>query len=272
MSIVWIGLILVVISSLLGMLQKKWTILTFIGLITGVSLIGYNFFNNQQQSQIAEETILSSDENSSVKQPQKKEDLVNPAAKQEDLAKNDELPANKENGSETFKEEAAEVAPAPDIPEHVIGGQEQPWVEELAKLVKKPNHFPLAQSGWAPEDAPNTGDKIYEYIDIKLGGRAFQTIFLSKNPDDPDTWMVHVEPGANGLPIQPEELGKVRILGEGGNFIVFLIESGPFAGDYLIWASGGHRGGGEAVRIYSPPFLDREHGLAAQIAEAAKKP
>jgi len=267
MSIVWIGLALVAISALMGLVQQKWTLPAVLGVIIGFGLAGYGFLSSRPQPQVVEETVLASDENLPAK-PQlvEEEQPAEPAAEQqEDAAVASETAAE---GEEQTTEEA-EVAPAPDIPEHVIGGQTQPWVEELAKLVEKPNHFPLAQSGWAPEDAPNAGDKIYEYVDIKLGGRAFQTVFLSKNPDDPATWMVHIEPGASGLPIQPEELGKVRILGEGGNFIVFLIESGPFSGNYLIWATGGHRGGGEAIRVYSPSFLKREHGLAEQIATAA---
>ena len=274
MSIVWIGLVLVAISALMGLLQQKWTLPAILGLLIGFGLAGYGFFSSQPQPQVVEEKVLASDENLPAKpQLAEKEQPAESATRQQEdtAAINETTAAN--NEAETPQEEEAAVAPAPDIPDHVIGGQTRPWVEEAAKLVEKPNHFPLAQSGAAPDDAPNAGDKIYEYIDIKLGGRAFQTVFLSKSPDDPNTWMVHIEPGASGLPIQPEELGKVRILGEGGNFIVFLIESGPFAGDYLIWASGGHRGGGEAIRIYSPSFLSREHGLAAQIAEAAgKKP
>jgi len=235
--------------------------------IIGFGLAGYGFFSSQSQPQVIEETVLASDENLPAKpQPAEAEQPAKPEAEQQEDAA---VAGETENGSEEQTTEEVEVAPAPDIPEHVIGGQAQPWVEELARLVEKPNHFPLAQSGWAPEDAANAGDRIYEYVNIKLAGRSFQTVFLSKNPNDPDTWMVHVEPGAEGLPIQPEELGKVRILGEGSNYIVFLIESGPFAGDYLIWATGGHRGGGEAIRIYSPAFLTREHGLAEQIAAAA---
>ena len=108
-------------------------------------------------------------------------------------------------------------------------------------------------------------------MDLNLAGRTLQTVFLSKYPTDPETWMVHVEPGAQGPPIQPEELGKVRVLGEGGNFVVFKIEDGPFAGDYLVWATGGRRGGGEAVRVYSPGFLEREQGLARQIAPGGRR-
>ncbi|WP_457637147.1 hypothetical protein [Oceanithermus sp.] len=265
MSIVWIGLVLVAISAAMALAQQKWSTPAVLGLIIGLGLAGYGFLASRPPAQVIQETVLASDENPPAR-PKPAEEQKQPEPPSGEQTKSGAATTKKQEEAK-----ATAVAPAPDIPEHVIGSQEQPWVDELAKLVEKPNHFPLTQSGPAPEDAPNAGDKIYEYVNIKLGGRAFQTVFLSKKPDDPNTWMVHVEPGANGLPIQPEELGKVRILGEGGNFIVFQIESGPFAGNYLIWATGGHRGGGEAIRIYSPSFLSREHGLAAQIAQSSDK-
>ncbi len=264
MNVVWIGLALAALGAVLGLFQQKWTLPAVLGVVIGFGLAGYGYYAAHSQPAVIEEEVLGSDEN--LPQQPVAADAEGAGEKAAAAAAGE---AADKDGQPAGEEPAAEVAPAPDIPEHVITGQAQPWVEELAKLVAKPNHFPLAQSGWAPEDAPNSGDRIYEYVDIKLAGRAFQTVFLSKKPDDPNTWMVHVEPGASGLPIQPEELGKARILGEGGNFMVFLLEDGPFAGDYLIWATGGHRGGGEAIRIYTPSFLSREHGLAAQIAAAA---
>ncbi len=276
MNVVWIGLVLVAAGALLGLLKQKWTAPAILGVVIGFGLAGYGFFSSQSQPPALEETVLASDAGKTIAETTKQPApaTTEPATSKPKAEPQAVADAAENQENQPAKQKAAEeVATAPNIPEHVIPGKVQPWVEELAKLVAKPNHFPLTQSSMAPEDAPNKGDRIYEYVDIKLGGRAFQTVFLSKSPTDPNMWMVHVEPGAKSPPIQAEELGDVRVLGEGGNFIVFRLESGPFTGNYLIWASGGHRGGGEAIRVYSPAFLSREHGLAAQIAaDAAKAP
>lgn len=275
MNVVWIGLVLVAAGALLGLLKQKWTAPAILGVIIGLGLAGYGFFSSQSQPPVLEETVLASDAGKTAAETtEQPAPATTEPATSKPKAEPQAMADTEDQENQPAEQNAAEeVATAPNIPEHVIPGKVQPWVEELAKLVAKPNHFPLTQSSMAPEDAPNKGDRIYEYVDIKLGGRAFQTVFLSKSPTDPNMWMVHVEPGAKSPPIQAEELGDVRVLGEGGNFIVFRLESGPFAGDYLIWASGGHRGGGEAIRVYSPAFLSREHGLAAQIAaDAAKAP
>ncbi len=273
MNAVVIGLTLIALSALMALVQRRWSSPAILGVVAGVALAGYGLW--PQPAEPAVGTVLASDAAPARTQPAAAApETPSPAAKaQETTDEVADAPMATEETAKPASEggatEAEAPAVAPAIPEHVIPGATQDWVAEVKNLVEKPNHYPLAQSGDAPEDAPNRGDRIYEYIDIKLGGRTFQTVFLSKSPSDPEMWMVHIEPGAQGAPIQPEELGSVRILGEGGNFIVFLIEDGPFAGDYLIWATGGHRGGGEAIRIYSPKFLEREHGLAQQIAQAA---
>ncbi|XOB98871.1 hypothetical protein ACMC9I_01920 [Deinococcota bacterium DY0809b] len=246
MNLVVVGLALVLLSALMALATRRWSSPAVLGVVTGLVLAAFGFWSSPRTATAG--TVLASDRSPAVRN-----EASSAAAE----------PKAAGNASET----APEVAPA--IPEHVIPGAARAWVGELAKLVEQPNHFPLAQSGEAPPGAPNEGDRIYEYVDLNLAGRTLQTVFLSKKPGDPGTWMVHVEPGAQGAPIQPEELGKVRILGEGGNFLVFRIEDGPLAGNFLVWASGGHRGGGEAARVYSPRFLEREQGLAQQIARPA---
>ena len=256
MNLVVIGLVLVLLSALMALFLRRWSSPAVLGVVTGLALAAFGLWPGGSEEPVG--TVLASDRTPTAEAASTRAEPEPPVA---------EAAAPGSEAEESPAEAEAEVAPP--IPEHVIPGQAAAWVGELERLVQKPNHFPLAQSGAAPEGAPNEGDRIYEYVDLKLGGRTLQTVFLSKNPTDPDTWMVHVEPGAQGPPIQPEELGKVRILGEGGNFIVFKIEDGPLAGNYLVWATGGHRGGGEAVRVYSPRFLEREQGLAQQIARAA---
>ncbi|HGY09993.1 MAG TPA: hypothetical protein ENK37_08095 [Oceanithermus profundus] len=251
MNLVVVGLFLVILSALIAYFNRRWSSIALLGMLTGAVVAALGLWPRPAAEPVG--TILASDR-------------VEVETKASAAAP--ETPAE-EPPAANPQTEAAAPQTAPAIPEHVLGGEAHPWVAEVKALTEKPNHFPLAQSGTAPPDAPNAGDRIYEYVDIQLGGRTFQTVFLSKNPDDPGTWMVHLEPGAQGPPIQPEELGRVRILGEGGNFLVFKIEDGPFAGNFLVWATGGHRGGGEAVRVYSPAFLEREHGLAQQIARAA---
>ncbi len=251
MNPVVVGLILVILSALIAYFYRRWSSIALLGMLTGAVVAALGLWPRPAAQPVG--TVLASDRVEVEAQA--------PAAAPETPAE--------EPAAAAPQTEAPAPQTAPAIPEHVLGGQARPWVAEAKALIEKPNHFPLAQSGAAPADAPNAGDRIYEYVDLELGGRAFQTVFLSKDPDDPVTWMVHIEPGAKGAPIQPEELGRVRILGEGGNFLVFKIEDGPFAGNFLVWATGGHRGGGEAVRIYSPAFLEREHGLAQQIARAA---
>ncbi len=256
MNLVVIGLVLVLLSALMALFMQRWSSPAMLGVVTGLALAALGLWPGGSEEPVG--TVLASDRAPAV-------ETTNAEAEQ---SSSEAVAA--EPGSEAA-EPPTETEPevAPSIPEHVIPGMAAAWVDELDRLVQKPNHFPLAQSGAAPEGAPNEGDRIYEYLNLKLADRTLQTVFLSKNPTDPDTWMVHLEPGAQGPPIQPEELGKLRILGEGGNFIVFKIEDGPLAGNYLVWATGGHRGGGEAVRVYSPRFLEREQGLAQQIARAA---
>jgi len=257
MNLVAVGLALVLLSALMALATRRWSSPAVLGVVTGLVLAAFGFWSSPRTAPAG--TVLASDRA--------------PAIENEGVAASEtkpqpaETPAGVAEAGEGANEALPEAAPA--IPEHVIPGAARAWVGELAKLVGKPNRFPLAQSGDAPPGAPNEGDRIYEYVNLELAGRTLQTVFLSKNPGDPGTWMVHVEPGAQGAPIQPEELGKVRVLGEGGNFVVFKIEDGPLAGNYLVWATGGHRGGGEAVRVYSPRFLEREQGLAQQIARAA---
>ncbi len=247
MNLVVIGFVLVLLSALMALFSRRWSSPAVLGVITGLALAAFGLWPGGSEGPLG--TVLTYDRA--------------PAAAAEATAPGTGAPES----AAVAKEDEPEAAPP--IPEHLIPGRAAAWVDELARLVQKPNRFPRAQSGAAPEGAPIEGDRIYEYVDLNLAGRTLQTVFLSKKPGDPGTWMVHVEPGAQGAPIQPEELGKVRILGEGGNFLVFRIEDGPLAGNYLVWATGGHRGGGEAVRIYSPGFLEREQGLAQQIARAA---
>ncbi len=247
MNLVVVGLVLVLLSALMALFARRWSSPAVLGVVTGLALAAFGLWPGGSEEPVG--TVLASDRA--------------PAAAMEAAAPETGVPED----AAAAKEDAPEAAPP--IPEHLIPGRAGAWVGELERLVQEPNRFPLAQSGAAPEGAPNEGDRIYEYVDLNLADRTLQTVFLSKHPTDPETWMVHLEPGAQGPPIQPEELGKVRILGEGGNFLVFKIEDGPLAGNYLVWATGGHRGGGEAVRVYSPRFLEREQGLAQEIARAA---
>gem|GEM_PF-3436249 len=265
MTFVLTGLTLVIAAAAAAFF-KRWSVLSLLGVLAGLLLVVYGVSSMGHDRVPISEEVLASDSGNAVANGDAAQNGHSQVKKDDD---SDAPPAktSQQEGESGAKEEVA-----PDIPEHVLRGNVQPWTEEVKRLIAKPNHYPLLQAGDAPEDAPNKGDRIYEYTDLKLGGRYFQTVFLSKNPHDGATWMVHLEPGMKGVPIKPEELGSARILGEGGNFIVFKLVDGPFAGDYLVWASGGHRGGGEAVRIYSPSFLKREHGLAQQIAAAAAKP
>jgi len=296
MSLFIVGLVLILLSALMAALARRWSAPAALGAAAGVLLVAFGFWSHGEEptgrllasDRVAAETAAAPAETNPAQETQSADagNAVAPSpqatsgapeeatgtpgsaqtATTANVADSGATPAQQDQPDGA--EEAASEA-APDIPEHVIPGDAASWVAELAKLIEKPNHFPLTQSGDAPVGAPNEGDRIYEYINLQLAGRSLQTIFLSKSPDDPQTWMVHVEPGAEGLPIQPEELGRVRILGEGGNFVVFKIEDGPLAGNFLVWATGGHRGGGEAIRVYSPRFLEREQGLAEQIVRAA---
>ena len=252
MNLVVVGLVLVLLSASMALFSRRWSSPAVLGVASGLAIAAFGLWPGGSEEPVG--TVLASDRT--------------PAVEATEAATETGVTETKAAGDPAPSEaDAPEVAPP--IPEHLIPGRAADWVGELAKLVQKPNHFPLAQSGAAPEGAPNEGDRIYEYVNLGLGGRTFQTVFLSTDPEDPGTWMVHLEPGAQGPPVQPEELGGVRILGEGGNFLVFKIEDGPLAGNFLVWATGGHRGGGEAVRVYSPGFLEREQGLAQQIARAA---
>lgn len=258
MNLVVAGLVLILLSALAALFATRWSAPALLGVVAGLALAAWGFVPHTTPKPAG--TVLASD-----RAPQ-------PAAQAKEAAvaePNGGAGGENAAGSQAAGNANTASQTAPAIPEHLIPGKARDWVSELKQLVERPNRFSPTQSGAAPEDAPNKGDRIYEYVNLKLAGRTFQTVFLSKNPDDPETWMVHVEPGAQGAPVQPEELGKLRVLGEGSNFIVFKIEDGPFARDFLIWATGGHRGGGEAVRVYSPKFLEREHGLAQQIARSA---
>ncbi len=258
MNLVVTGLALVLLSALAAAFTRRWPAPALLGLAAGVALSAYGLWPVADEEPPG--TVLASDRVPAV-------ETAAATGKPQTTIPEAQEPAG--GGESAGDAQKAEPAVAPPIPEHVLPGRAAAWVGELAHLVQQPNHFPLTQSGAAPEGAPNEGDRVYEYVNLKLGERTLQTVFLSKNPGDPATWMAHVEPGIQGPPIQPEEIGKLRILGEGGNFIVFKIEDGPLAGNFLVWATGGHRGGGEAVRVYSPKFLEREHGLAQQIAGAA---
>jgi len=238
MNLVWIGLAIVAVSALLGLIQQKWTLPAVLGVIIGFGLAGYGFFSTQSQPQVIEETVLASDEA--------------PAAPQEAATP----PATGAGG---------EMTAAPEIPEHVIKGEARPWVAEVKKILDDPNAYPLFNSGVAQEGL-NKGDLFYEYADVKMGDRTLGVVFLSRSPDDPDVWMMHIEPGEGQPPIEAQELGSVAVIGQGEGFIMFEIKDGPFAGDYLVWGVDENGNGGFAIRIYTPAFLEREH-LRNQQAE-----
>ncbi|WP_457631838.1 hypothetical protein [Oceanithermus sp.] len=234
MNLVWIGLAIVAIGALLGLFQQKWTLPAVLGVVIGFGLAGYGFFSSQSQPAVIEETVLGSDEE--------------PAARPQ---------ANEPAGGE--------MTAAPEIPEHVIQGEAKPWVAAVKKILDDPKAYPLFNSGVAQEGL-NKGDLFYEYSNLEAGDRTLDVVFLSRSPDDPDVWMLHIEPGEGQPPIAAEELGSVAVIGQGEGFVMFQIKDGPFAGDYLVWGTDGNGGGGQVIRVYTPAFLEREH-LRNQQAE-----
>ena len=146
------------------------------------------------------------------------------------------------------------------VPEHRLAGEPAPWVAEVKALVKDPTRIPPNQTAELPEE----GLLVYEYVNVELPGRTFETVLLAVKKDDPEDYVLELTPGNKGKPIAPEELGDVLLLGQGPNFWVLSIREGPFKGSYLVWSTAtGHRGtGGEAIRIYSQKALNREPVLA----------
>ncbi len=156
------------------------------------------------------------------------------------------------------------LAGKPPAAEHRLEGEPRPWTRAARQLVENPTARPAHQTAEMPAGSPQAGLKVYEYLNLKLGDRTFETVLLATRPGAPDDFVLELTPGTQGPPIQPEELGEVELLGEGTNYWVFRILRGPFAGAYLVWSTAtGHRGtGGEAVRIYSQKALAREAALA----------
>lgn len=240
MNLVWIGLAIVAVAALMGLAQQKWTLPAILGVIIGFGLAGYGFFSSQSQPQVIEETVLASDEAPATQQ----EATPPPAA-----------------GS------GGEMTAAPEIPEHVIQGEAKPWVTAVKKVLDDPKAYPLFNSGVAQEGL-NKGDLFYEYADVKVGDRTLGVVFLSRSPDDPGVWMMHIEPGEGQPPIAAQELGSVAVIGQGDGFIMFQMKDGPFAGDYLVWGTDDKGNGGFAIRIYTPAFLEREHVRNQQAEQA----
>jgi len=228
MNLVWIGLALVALGALAGLVQQKWTLPALIGVILGFGLAGYGFFSSQSQTQVIEETVLASDN------PQEDTRPTPPPA------------------------EGGEMDTAPEIPEHVLNGKAQPWVQDLQKVLANPKSYPLFNSGVAKEGL-NKGDLFYEYSNLDLTGRTLGVLFVSQSPDDPHVWMAHIEPGEGRPPIKAQEFGSVAVIGEDDSFIMFQVKDGPFAGDYLVWGKDDQGNGGFVVRLYTPGFLEREH-------------
>jgi len=146
------------------------------------------------------------------------------------------------------------------VPEHLLPGDPAPWLEKLLALVEDPRTFPQNQTAEIPEK----GLVIYEYVNVKLPGRTFETVLLALKKDDPENYVIELTPGTKGKPLAPEEFGDVELLGEGPNYWVFRILEGPFKDHILVWSTAtGHRGvGGEAARIYSPKAAASEPALA----------
>ncbi len=146
------------------------------------------------------------------------------------------------------------------VPEHRLAGDPAPWVAEVKALVENPKRIPPNQTAEIPEQ----GLVVYEYVNVELPGRSFETILLAVKEKDPSDYLLELTPGTKGRPLAPEEFGDVQLLGQGPNYWVFRVLEGPFKDQYLVWSTAsGHRGvGGEAVRIYSTKALEREPALA----------
>jgi len=150
------------------------------------------------------------------------------------------------------------------VPEHRIAGEPAPWVAEVRALVENPNRIPPNQTAEIPEK----NLVVYEYVNVELPGRTFETILLAIQKDDPQNYVLELTPGNKGKPVAPEEFGDVLLLGQGPNYWVFQILEGPFKDQYLVWSTAaGHRGvGGEAVRVYSERAFQQEPALAKLVA------
>jgi len=152
-----------------------------------------------------------------------------------------------------------------EVPEHRLEGDPRPWVEAAWELVQNPKRFPANQVATLPPGTPHAGMRVYEYVNLKLGDRTFETVILAvREGEEGEDFVLELTPGAKGKPIAPEELGDVLLIGQGPNYWVFRILEGPFKGHFLVWSTAtGHRGaGGEAIRIYAPKTLRRERGFS----------
>jgi len=156
------------------------------------------------------------------------------------------------------------LAAGQEVKEHLLKGEPRPWVKEAFALVKDPRAKDPAQVAESEEFY------FYEYLDLTLGDRTFETVLLAVGKENGKEYVLELTPGKLGPPIAPEEAGDVLLLGAGENFWVFLVLEGPFKDHLLVWSSAaGHRGsGGEAVRFYSPAAAEKEPGLKPYLERA----
>ena len=224
-----LGLALLALGALVGLFQRRWSLPALLLALAGAGLAAYGFFAAPTEPGVARETVLASDAEPGV-----------------------------------TRSAQPQAAGADTVAEHTIPGETRPWVQELARLIEDPETYPLFNSGVA-EDGLNAGDRYYEYAKLELSDRTLDVVFLTRSPDDPDVWMLHLEPGEGRPPVATSEFGSVTVLGQGEGYLLFRIDDGPFAGDYLVWAVGEDGEGGWAVRIYTPAYLDREHARAQTV-------
>ncbi|WP_456476913.1 hypothetical protein [Oceanithermus sp.] len=221
-----LGLALLALGALVGLLQRRWSLPALLLALAGTALAAYGFFAAPAEPGTAKETVLASDAEPGV-----------------------------------TRSARPQAAGADAVAGHTVPGETRPWVHELARLTRDPEAYPLFNSGVA-EDGLNAGDRYYEYAKLELPDRALDVVFLTRSPNDPDVWMLHLEPGEGRPPVATGEFGTVTVIGQGEGYLLFQIDDGPFAGNYLVWAVDEDGEGGWAVRIYTPAYLDREHARA----------